>query len=165
MFVLPPDSDPAISSPTSPAEEVWTCPGQGGRGASHSAWLPADSILQPQVHTHTHTHTHTEVHTCKQTHTQIRKGYKGILYVKDSYMLQHKPHCCHKNIFLFSFDTSVKMTRFQFIGIFVSFYKKILLMGEVSDKPPNSAIMADSEKINAAKSRLIKHVDSSHTFC
>lgn len=54
---LPPDSDPATSSPTSPAEEVCTCPGPGGQGASHSAWQPADSNL----HTHTHARTCTDI--------------------------------------------------------------------------------------------------------
>lgn len=37
MCVLPRDSGPAISSPTSPAEEVETCPGPEGQGASHNA--------------------------------------------------------------------------------------------------------------------------------
>lgn len=60
VCVLPLDSGPAISSPTSPAEEVWTCPGQGGRGASHSAWLPADSNLHARTHTYTRIHIHSQ---------------------------------------------------------------------------------------------------------
>lgn len=51
---LPPDSDPATSLPTSPAKEVYTCPGPGGQGASHSAQQPADSNLHTRTHVHEH---------------------------------------------------------------------------------------------------------------
>ena len=78
--VLPPDSGPAIFSPTSPAEEAWTCPVQGGQGASHSAWLLAGSNL--------HTHTHKDAHTQSEETQQIYNS-------KDSHQLIHTSHCCH----------------------------------------------------------------------